>query len=61
MIRSPRFLLGVAAGAVATWWVARRRGARVIAATPYQPRPLTRRPRLGANWPGSIRERGSQR
>lgn len=52
MLRSPQFLLGLAAGAVVTWWVARRQQAKLIAGTPYTPKPLTRRGRMGGGWPG---------
>lgn len=51
MLRSGAFYLGVAAGALVTWMVARRRG-QLIAATPYRPRPLRRSGRIGHGWAG---------
>ena len=51
MLRSGAFYLGVAAGALVTWMVARRRG-QLIPATPYYPRPLKRFGRLGRSWRG---------
>ena len=50
MLRSPAFLLGVAAGAVATWIFAARRGPALIAATPYLVKPIRREGRLGRGW-----------
>lgn len=52
MLRSPQFLVGLAAGAVVTWFVARRRQAQLIAATPYTTVRLKRRGRLGHGWSG---------
>lgn len=51
MLRSGVFWAGVAAGAVVTWMVAKRRGT-LIAATPYFPKPLRRQGRRGGGWPG---------
>lgn len=62
MISSPRFLTGVAAGALVAWWVMRRRAGRLIEINPLIPRPLRRSGRLGP-YPSSYPypERGSQR
>lgn len=51
MLRSGAFWLGVGAGALVTWLVARR-GGSLIAATPYYPKPLRRQGRRGQSWPG---------
>lgn len=51
MLRSPQFLAGLAAGAVVTWWVIRRRESQLITAT-FVPKPLTRRGRMGQGWAG---------
>lgn len=51
MLRSGAFWVGVGAGALATWLVARRRF-QLVAATPYYPRNLRRMGRRGAGWSG---------
>lgn len=53
MLRDPRLWVGVALGAAAAWWWQRRARGQLHAATPYMPRPLTRKPRRGGGWPGS--------
>lgn len=60
MITSPRFLLGIAAGAAAAWWYLRRSSPRLVPSNPMTVRPITRRARMGRSWPGTPRERGSQ-
>lgn len=52
MLRSPQFLVGLGLGAAVAWWVARRRQAPQIAATPYTQRPLRRMGRRGRGWSG---------
>ena len=51
MLKSGAFYLGIAAGALVTWMVARRRG-QLIPATPYYPRLLRRYGRRGQGWAG---------
>ena len=51
MLREPTFYVGLAAGAVVAWLIARRRDQLVVGA-PHYVKPITRRGRMGQNWPG---------